>query len=152
LELATWQSFFVETEPTYRIAILGAVSEFTAIALHQSILELTLLDMLDVLILGFMVSNSSEIDDATEPIHGRLDLIKCQLSDMEPVFHRDFVGLHDKILLITHVDAADKHVNVAVHRTLFRLDILLWVDLDMSYFLPATQVQMLNIELVDLLS
>jgi len=112
-------------------------TEFTAIAIHESVLEFSLLDILDGLISRFMVTVSSEKDNTTKSIHGRFDLIKFQLSDMESIFHGDFVRLHDKILFVGHMDRVDEEVNVAVEGSFIRLEILLLVDLDVSYFLPA---------------
>ena len=119
------------------MCLLIVDAEFTAIAIHESVLEFSLLDILDGLICGFVVAMSSEVDNTTKSIHRRFDLIKFQLSDMESIFHGDFVRLHDKILFVRHVDRVDEEVNMAVECSFIRLEILLLVDLDVSYFLPA---------------
>lgn len=146
---ALWLSIFKETELASGLTIVDA--HFTAIAVHQSVFEFSFLDILDGLMFRFVVTVSSKIDDSTKSIHRRFNMIELQLSDMESLFHGDFIRLHDKILLLIHMDAIDKEVNVAVEGSFISLDILLFMDLDMSYFLPAAQVQMLNVELVDLI-
>jgi len=84
-----WLSIFEVTELTVGFTIFD--DKFSAISAHESVFELSLLDILDVLILRLMVTVALEIDNTTKSVHGRFDLIKIQLSDMESIFHGDLV-------------------------------------------------------------